>query len=161
MGAFAVSIVGALLDAGLSLDFLHEHPSLPWPPFPMCVRGADGMWHLPEFSSTRPGRKIVSMNCQSPNSCVRSRFAESATLTSRSIMPSRTPSRARWPVVSALTDCACAYCRGFFGCGSGVHPRPSWLTSPSTSSPAGPVPFSSQVTKSSKAASRTAFSMPQ
>jgi SAM-dependent methyltransferase len=40
-------IIGALLDAGLSLEFLHEHPSLPWPPFPMCARGADGMWHLP------------------------------------------------------------------------------------------------------------------
>ena len=41
-------VVGALLDAGLSLDFLHEHDGLPWPPFPMCVRGSDGLWHLPD-----------------------------------------------------------------------------------------------------------------
>jgi SAM-dependent methyltransferase len=41
-------ILGALLDAGLTLDFLHEHPGLPWPPFPMCVRGKDGLWHLPD-----------------------------------------------------------------------------------------------------------------
>jgi SAM-dependent methyltransferase len=41
-------IVGALLAAGLTLDFLHEHRGLPWPPFPMCVRGKDGLWRLPD-----------------------------------------------------------------------------------------------------------------
>jgi SAM-dependent methyltransferase len=41
-------IVGALLDAGLTLDFLHEHPVLPWRYFPMCVRGGDGLWRLPD-----------------------------------------------------------------------------------------------------------------
>ena len=41
-------VIGALRAAGLSLDFLHEHAGLPWPPFPMCVRGADGLWHLPQ-----------------------------------------------------------------------------------------------------------------
>lgn len=41
-------VVGALLGSGLRLDFLHEHKGLPWPLFPMCVRGADGLWHLPE-----------------------------------------------------------------------------------------------------------------
>lgn len=41
-------VVGALRDAGLSLDFLHEHAGLPWPPFAMCVRQADGLWHLPD-----------------------------------------------------------------------------------------------------------------
>jgi SAM-dependent methyltransferase len=41
-------IIGALRGAGLTLDFLHEHPSLPWPPFPMCVRGEGGMWRLPD-----------------------------------------------------------------------------------------------------------------
>src|SRR5579862_1081573 len=40
-------LVTALLDAGLELEFLHEHPVLPWPPFPLCVRGADGWWRLP------------------------------------------------------------------------------------------------------------------
>lgn len=32
----------------LRLEFLHEHAGLPWPPFPMCVRGEDGLWHLPD-----------------------------------------------------------------------------------------------------------------
>ena len=41
-------LVNALLAAGLALEFLNEHPGLPWPPFPMCVRGSDGMWRLPE-----------------------------------------------------------------------------------------------------------------
>jgi SAM-dependent methyltransferase len=41
-------VVGALRGAGLTLDFLHEHQGFPRPPFPMCVRGADGMWHLPD-----------------------------------------------------------------------------------------------------------------
>src|SRR6266404_5074296 len=41
-------IVGALRGAGLEIDFLHEHPDLPWPFFPMCVRGEDGMWRLPD-----------------------------------------------------------------------------------------------------------------
>src|SRR5204863_2802900 len=41
-------IVGALLGAGLTLDFLHEHPTLPWPPFPMCVRAEDGTLRLPD-----------------------------------------------------------------------------------------------------------------
>jgi len=41
-------IIGAVHGAGLTLEFLHEHPGLPWPPFPMCVRGKDGLWHLPD-----------------------------------------------------------------------------------------------------------------
>jgi hypothetical protein len=41
-------IVGALLDAGLTLEFLHEHPTLPWPPFPMCVPAGDGLYRLPD-----------------------------------------------------------------------------------------------------------------
>jgi SAM-dependent methyltransferase len=41
-------LVGALLGAGLRLEFLHEHAGLPWPPFPMCVRGDDGLWYLPD-----------------------------------------------------------------------------------------------------------------
>ncbi len=47
-------IIGALLGAGLTLDFLHEHPSLPWPPFPMCERGADRMWRLPDSNVAFP-----------------------------------------------------------------------------------------------------------
>jgi SAM-dependent methyltransferase len=41
-------VVGALLSAGLTLDFLHEHSGLPWPPFAMCVRHEDRLWHLPD-----------------------------------------------------------------------------------------------------------------
>src|SRR6266851_277231 len=41
-------VVDALIGAGLILDFLHEHPTLPWPPFPICVRGEDRLWHLPD-----------------------------------------------------------------------------------------------------------------
>lgn len=41
-------LVNSLVGAGLVLEFLNEHAGLPWPPFPMCVRGADGLWHLPD-----------------------------------------------------------------------------------------------------------------
>lgn len=57
-------IVGALLGAGLTLDFLHEHPSLPWPIFPMCVRGDDGMYRLP---AEIPGFPLaVSLRARKP-----------------------------------------------------------------------------------------------
>ena len=41
-------IISALRGAGLSIDFLHDHPDLPWPPFPMCLRSEGGMWRLPD-----------------------------------------------------------------------------------------------------------------
>ena len=41
-------LVNALIGAGLTLEFLHEHSSLPWPLFPMFVRGLDGMYRLPD-----------------------------------------------------------------------------------------------------------------
>jgi SAM-dependent methyltransferase len=41
-------LVNALLGAGLALEFLNEHAGLPWPPFPMCGRGEDGLWRLPD-----------------------------------------------------------------------------------------------------------------
>ena len=47
-------IVTALLDAGLRLEFIREHPLLPWPPFPMCVKGDDGFWRLPESVPSFP-----------------------------------------------------------------------------------------------------------
>src|SRR5437762_2812854 len=58
-------IVGALLGAGLTLDFLHEHPGLSWPPFPMCVRGADGMWRLPDGVPAFP--LSVSLQARKPS----------------------------------------------------------------------------------------------
>ena len=41
-------IVGGLIDAGLSLDWLHEHAQLPWRVFEMLVQKADGDWHWPD-----------------------------------------------------------------------------------------------------------------
>jgi SAM-dependent methyltransferase len=47
-------IVTSLIDAGLTLDFLHEHATLPWPPFPICVRAQDGMYRLPNHIPAFP-----------------------------------------------------------------------------------------------------------
>jgi len=41
------SVVSALLDAGLRLDFLHEHDAVPWRMFQAMVQGADGLWRWP------------------------------------------------------------------------------------------------------------------
>jgi SAM-dependent methyltransferase len=41
-------IVGALRDAGLRLDWLHEHPRLTWRLFPSLVHDADGLWTWPD-----------------------------------------------------------------------------------------------------------------
>jgi len=47
-------VVGALLDARLVLEFLREHPFLPWPPFPMCVPAEGGMYRLPDHVPSFP-----------------------------------------------------------------------------------------------------------
>jgi SAM-dependent methyltransferase len=57
-------LVGALLDAGLSLEFLREHPTLPWPAFPMCVKGEDGLWRLPDAIPSFP--LSVSLRARKP-----------------------------------------------------------------------------------------------
>src|SRR5439155_24942517 len=41
-------VVGALIEAGLRVELLREHAGLPWPPRPMCIKGADGMFRLPD-----------------------------------------------------------------------------------------------------------------
>jgi SAM-dependent methyltransferase len=41
-------IVGALLKAGLRLEFLHEHPKLAWKLLPCMIEDAQGYWVLPE-----------------------------------------------------------------------------------------------------------------
>ena len=41
-------IVGALLKAGLRLDFLHEHPILEWQQFPCLVQDANRSWTWPD-----------------------------------------------------------------------------------------------------------------
>ncbi|MGH3675739.1 MAG: class I SAM-dependent methyltransferase [Mycobacterium sp.] len=40
-------IVTSLADAGLRIDFLHEHPFLVWQDRDEMVQGDDGMWRLP------------------------------------------------------------------------------------------------------------------
>jgi SAM-dependent methyltransferase len=39
-------VVTALIDAGFRLEFLHEHPVLPWRRFESMDQGADGWWRL-------------------------------------------------------------------------------------------------------------------
>ena len=41
-------IIGGLLEAGLQLDFLHEHARLPWCYFPMMVKAEDWGYRLPD-----------------------------------------------------------------------------------------------------------------
>jgi SAM-dependent methyltransferase len=41
-------IVSGLIDAGLSLDWLHEHAQVPWRMFEMLVKKDDGDWHWPD-----------------------------------------------------------------------------------------------------------------
>jgi SAM-dependent methyltransferase len=47
-------IVTAILDAGLTLEFLHEHDRLAWQLFPSLERRADGMWHRPDGTPPVP-----------------------------------------------------------------------------------------------------------
>ena len=48
------SIVSALADAGLNIEFLHEHDATGWRQFGDMVRREDGMWHLQEGNATLP-----------------------------------------------------------------------------------------------------------
>ncbi|MGH6904869.1 MAG: class I SAM-dependent methyltransferase, partial [Geminicoccaceae bacterium] len=43
-------IVSALIDAGLTLRWLHEHDAVPWRMFKLLVRDASGMYRWPERS---------------------------------------------------------------------------------------------------------------
>jgi hypothetical protein len=40
----------SLLDAGLTLKWLHEHDSLPWRMFELLVKDANGMYRWPDES---------------------------------------------------------------------------------------------------------------
>ena len=42
------AIIGALLESGLRLDFLHEHETLPWRFFPMMVPDGKRLYRLPD-----------------------------------------------------------------------------------------------------------------
>ena len=41
------SVIGGLLDAGLRLDWLHEHEIIPWRAFPMMVEAPQRMFRMP------------------------------------------------------------------------------------------------------------------
>jgi hypothetical protein len=58
-------ILGALFDAGLTLDFLHEHLWLPWRPFPLCVPCSEG-YRLPECIPAFP--LSISLRARKPAS---------------------------------------------------------------------------------------------
>ncbi len=41
------AVIGGLLEAGLRLDFLHEHEEVPWQIWPLAVKAGRGMYRLP------------------------------------------------------------------------------------------------------------------
>jgi 2-polyprenyl-3-methyl-5-hydroxy-6-metoxy-1,4-benzoquinol methylase len=41
-------ILGALLGAGMQLDFLHEHDTLPWKAVPVMISAGERIYHLPD-----------------------------------------------------------------------------------------------------------------
>jgi SAM-dependent methyltransferase len=47
-------IITGLLDAGLYLNFLHEHESLPWRHFPMMVADEERLYRLPDGHPSLP-----------------------------------------------------------------------------------------------------------
>jgi SAM-dependent methyltransferase len=48
------AILGALIDAGMTLTMFREHERLPWRGLPILVRAADGMWRLPDGHARLP-----------------------------------------------------------------------------------------------------------
>jgi len=47
-------VVNALIGAGLTLEFLHEHPGMPFPWLPGMTQADDGLWFLPEHENRVP-----------------------------------------------------------------------------------------------------------
>lgn len=47
-------IVTALIDAGLRIDFLHEHEVIPWKPFGIVEDAGDGLYRLPDGFPSLP-----------------------------------------------------------------------------------------------------------
>ena len=47
-------VVSALIDAGLRIDFLHEHDVIPWKPFALVEEAGDGLYRLPESFPSLP-----------------------------------------------------------------------------------------------------------
>jgi SAM-dependent methyltransferase len=47
-------VVNAVIRAGLRLEFLHEHPAMPFPWMPGMRQRADGLWFLPGHENRLP-----------------------------------------------------------------------------------------------------------
>lgn len=58
------SVIGGLLDAGLRLEWLHEHARLPWRLFPSMVRADDGMYDMPAGHPSLP--LLFSLKARKP-----------------------------------------------------------------------------------------------
>jgi hypothetical protein len=58
-------VINALIDAGLSIDFLHEFPYAARAKFPFMKEGADGWWRLPEEYVQIPF--LFSLQARKPN----------------------------------------------------------------------------------------------
>jgi SAM-dependent methyltransferase len=41
-------VISALLEAGMTLDWLHEHDTVTWHMFDVLIKGADGLWRWPD-----------------------------------------------------------------------------------------------------------------
>ena len=48
------SILGALIDAGLTITMFHEHEVLPWPGVPSLVPASERLWRLPDGHPRMP-----------------------------------------------------------------------------------------------------------
>jgi hypothetical protein len=63
-------ILGALTATGLVLDFVHEHPWLPWPPFPMCIPNGNGAYCLAKGGTSLTAGRIIARRKESPRANV-------------------------------------------------------------------------------------------
>jgi SAM-dependent methyltransferase len=46
-------VVSSLAEAGLRIEYLHEHPWVPWKMFPFMAEAEPGIWRLPEPDDAR------------------------------------------------------------------------------------------------------------
>jgi hypothetical protein len=58
-------VVTAIVDAGLRLEFLHEHPITLWQRFPFLERRGDGTYHLPAELPSLP--MLYSLRARKPH----------------------------------------------------------------------------------------------
>ena len=42
------TILGALIDSGLTIEMFREHETLPWRGLPLLVQASDRLWRLPD-----------------------------------------------------------------------------------------------------------------